>query len=87
MTEANFLVQLKGSSRHLAFNLLQEVEASHHQDLEEGDRYRHWGIDLLADLEWPKVHDAEHYSCDWYSPEGPGHKELHLQAKGPTAGR
>lgn len=40
---------LKGFSRRLAFSLLQEVEASHHRDLEEGDTNRHWEIDLLAD--------------------------------------
>lgn len=68
-------MQLKDSSHHLAFSLLQEVEASHHQDLVEGDRSRHWGINLMTDLYWPKRYDADHHGSDWYSPKGQGHNQ------------
>lgn len=42
-------MQLKDSSHHLAFSLLRGVEASHRQDLEEGDRSRRWGNELTID--------------------------------------
>lgn len=64
LIKADLFVQLKDSSHRLAFSLLQAVEASHRQDLEEGDRSRRWGNELTIDPKRLKVYYAEKYDFE-----------------------
>ncbi len=62
------LPQRKDSSLRQAFNLLLEVEGSHHQGLEEGDLCRRVFLRLESSKEGPsKFQEVEHCNLSQYS--------------------